>query len=342
MLRKFLPFLLVLFVVEFKAQAQDPQFSQYYNAPLFLNPAFAGTGDNTRAIMNYRMQWPGLYKPFSTIAFSFDHRIEPINSGVGIIVKNDRQGASRLNSTEVGGIYSYVLTISDEWAFIPAIQTSFVSRSANFSDAIFGDQIDQDGPTGAPTNDILAGGGRVSYLDFSTGGLVFSENFWFGIEASHLNRPDQAIGTGTDRLPIKGSFNVGYKFYYGDPLSRDYRERSIIPTMLYKFQGQYDQMDIGIYTIYDPLMLGIWYRGLPVKKYSEDYRNHEAIILLAGVNAGGITLAYSYDITISSLAGHSKGAHELSVIVEWYKKYKVRKKRRPIPCPKFYGGRLKH
>lgn len=341
MLRKYLPVFFLLLTV-FKAQAQDPQFSQYYNAPLFLNPAFAGTADNTRAVLNYRTQWPGLYKPFSTVAFSFDHRIEPINSGVGLIIKNDRQGASRLNSTEIGAIYSYIVPFSEEWAFVPAIQTSFVNRSADFDDAIFGDQLDQDGMTGAPTNDILASGGRVSYLDFSTGGVIFSEFFWFGVEASHLNRPDQSVGTGTDRLPIKASFNAGYKILFGDPLSRTYRERSLIPTVLYKFQGLYDQLDIGVYTIFDPLMLGLWYRGLPIKKFNREYNNHEAIVLLAGVNMAGVTFAYSYDITISSLAGYSQGAHEISLIVEWYKKYKVKKRQRPIPCPKFYGGRLKH
>ncbi len=41
-------------------QAQDPEFSQFYANPLYLNPALAGANICPRAILNYRNQWPGL------------------------------------------------------------------------------------------------------------------------------------------------------------------------------------------------------------------------------------------------------------------------------------------
>lgn len=53
--------------------AQDVQFSQFYNAPLYLNPALTGTSHSSRAILNYRNQWPTAGKPFITYAASFDH-----------------------------------------------------------------------------------------------------------------------------------------------------------------------------------------------------------------------------------------------------------------------------
>ena len=43
-----------------KAYAQDPEFTQFYANPLYLNPAFAGTGRCPRIIMNYRNQWPAI------------------------------------------------------------------------------------------------------------------------------------------------------------------------------------------------------------------------------------------------------------------------------------------
>ena len=43
-----------------KLQAQDPQFSQFYAAPLYLNPGFAGTTPYIRAGANFRSQWPSL------------------------------------------------------------------------------------------------------------------------------------------------------------------------------------------------------------------------------------------------------------------------------------------
>ncbi|WP_287060456.1 type IX secretion system membrane protein PorP/SprF, partial [Algoriphagus sp.] len=42
------------------AFAQDPQYSQYYAAPLYLNPAMAGGELTGRVGFNYRNQWPSI------------------------------------------------------------------------------------------------------------------------------------------------------------------------------------------------------------------------------------------------------------------------------------------
>ena len=48
--------------------AQDPQFSQFYAAPLYLNPAFAGSTGQARVGANYRNQWPAIDANFNTIS----------------------------------------------------------------------------------------------------------------------------------------------------------------------------------------------------------------------------------------------------------------------------------
>ncbi len=317
--------------------AQDLQYSQYYNAPLFLNPAFTGTAENSRAVVNYRKQWPGLNNPFQSYSLSIDHLIEPANAGVGLVVKRDEQGSSNLTATELGIIGSYLLPLNASLVFVPAIQASWVNRSLNYRNLVFEDQFDLNDPTYiAPTSEEFAYAGRQNYLDLSAGGVLYSEDFWFGISLNHMNRPNQVfLSNMNDRLPIKASFNAGYKFYFEKPRYGK-REKSVIPTFLYKTQGRFDQLDIGVYGIYSPLTVGLWYRGLPVKPSVDGRMNHDAIVVMAGIRYKRALFAYSYDFTISPLRKYTGGAHEISLAIEWKTPYKTKKRGKPIPCPKFY------
>lgn len=331
-------------------QAQDVQFSQYYAAPLYLNPAFAGTTYNTRTVFNYRNQWPGIGKPFITYAASIDHFFGNINSGAGLLISQSKEGTSKLKSTEINAIYSYHLDVTEGISFIPALQAAYVIRSVDFSRLTFPDQFDNDGFTGAPTTESFDNS-RISYADFSTGGLLFSDFFWFGATFNHLGRPSQSLiydNNNNNRLPIKSSFHTGVKIPLANMKGRstqfDYPERAIIPTMHYKTQGKFDQLDAGIYLMWEPVIIGTWYRGLPIKRFESGIPNRESIVALAGFMYKDFTFGYSYDFTISNLTLKSKGAHEISLTYifgeEQEKKYKPRPTRRKLPCPSFYNRRL--
>ena len=73
-------------VLSLKGTAQDTQFSQYYNSTLYLNPAFTGTGMDTRVGVNYRLQWPGLGSPFKTYSVWADYNMTSVNSGIGMLL----------------------------------------------------------------------------------------------------------------------------------------------------------------------------------------------------------------------------------------------------------------
>ncbi len=324
--------------------AQDPQYSQYYNAPLYLNPAFAGTGDNTRGIVNFRSQWPGISGnvPYSTYSVSIDHHIEPINSGVGLLITRDRQGGN-MTSTDVGLMYAYQADISPKWSFRPALQASIVSRNMDYSQQVFGDQLSDNGLSGNPSTDqlLLNNVGTKFYPDFAAGGLLFSNKFWFGLSGHHLSRPNIAYGNSTFLLPIKYSAQAGMRIPLGvGKIKQGYRtltrERSFLPSVNYKRQGSFDQLDLGAYMILEPVMFGISYRGIPIQSY-QGFASNESIIFMAGIHFQGFSFAYSYDIVISQLTlANSAGAHEVSLIYEWDMPYPKSKKQRPLPCPKFY------
>src|SRR3954467_10487497 len=76
--------------------AQDPQFTQFYANPLYLNPAFAGTARCPRICMNYRNQWPLLSGRYETYSFSADMHMDALAGGLGVLVTADDQAYGTL------------------------------------------------------------------------------------------------------------------------------------------------------------------------------------------------------------------------------------------------------
>ncbi|HVD97076.1 MAG TPA: type IX secretion system membrane protein PorP/SprF [Cytophagaceae bacterium] len=328
------------FFLTLSSAAQDPQLSQYYNAPLYLNPAFTGAGLDTRAGLNYRMQWPGLGDPYKTFSAWIDHDFYKKRSGLGLLINRSTQGAAKLSATDISALYSYQINLTERWTAKTALQGGIGIRDFDFGKAVFGDQLANDGTiTGSSTDQLATGKTRI-YPDFSVGTVVYNRNLWLGISANHINRPNQSF-TQVDKvpLPVKWSFIGGYKILLGErqiAWGAPVMETSITPTFLYKKQGTSDQLDLGLYLTHHPVMAGIWYRGLPVKKYASGVPNSESLVLMAGLIHKGFTFCYSYDLVVSKLAGLSGGAHELSLIYQWQTDKSNRKGKRghrTMPCP---------
>jgi type IX secretion system PorP/SprF family membrane protein len=225
------------------------------------------------------------------------------------------------------------------------LQGSYVNRNINYFGLTFGDQYTDRGfIQGSVSGDagLLGGSPTNKYLDFSTGGLFYSDWFWIGASAHHINRPNQDfVVSANNRLPMKGSVHAGLRIplagYTGLVDEMD-REISFSPVVMYKFQGKYDQLDLGAYLTYSPITIGAYYRGIPFKKYNQTINNHDAVALLAGYRVDKFSIGYSYDATISTL-GNSGGSHELSLSYIFEKPEGRRggpkKRNRALPCPKF-------
>lgn len=342
---KHLLILTALLCMGFDLRAQDPQLSQFYAAPLYLNPAFAGSALAPRATLNYRNQWPALNANYVTTIASVDTYLDKINSGVGLMVMNDAQ-FSNLRTLDVGLQYAYQARLSEQVHLRAGIQASYVSRSVNYYDLVFGYLGNTPATINPITYDPVANAGpKINYLDFSGGLLTYSDQFWAGVSVHHLNRPDQSFSANPERLPMRISLQGGFKiplmgWELGNGLGGDMgRERSLSPAILYKKQGKFDQLDLGLYMTYDPLTLGIWYRGIPIKQYDRGLNNHDALVFLVGYRQDNFSIGYSYDATISTLSMASGGAHELSISYTlealFDPKPYPRKRKRELACPKF-------
>ncbi len=329
------------FFLTISSYAQDPQLSQYYNAPLYLNPAFAGAGLDTRAGVNYRLQWPGLGDPYKAFSAWIDHDFYKKRSGLGFLIKRDIQGNSKLRSTEISALYAYQINVSDRWTVKPALQVGLGIRDFDFSKAIFGDQLGNDGTINTTSADVVAASGKsYVYPDISFGTVAYNRNLWIGFSTHHINQPNQSFSDiDKSPLPIKYSVIGGYKILlqerqiaWGAPVM----ETSITSTFLYKKQGQADQLDLGIYLTHHPFMAGAWYRGLPIKNYGKGISNSESIVLMGGLIHKGFTFCYSFDIVVSQIASLSGGAHEIALLYQFQtdkSNRKGKKGHRAMPCP---------
>src|SRR5205085_1888460 len=96
---KILVYIILMFV--FNASfAQDLHFSQYFNAPLLINPANTGFSPDVdwRIGINYRNQWAGVINnPYKTMgawgdAQLFNNRFQNGWLGVGFSILRDAAG----------------------------------------------------------------------------------------------------------------------------------------------------------------------------------------------------------------------------------------------------------
>lgn len=327
------------------AHAQDPQYSQYYAAPLYLNPAFAGSELTGRVGFNYRNQWPSIDAQFTTFSAYYDTYLNDYNSGIGVLVTQDTEGAAKLRSTSISGIYSYELKISDNAYFRPGFQATYIRREIGFyENLIFANQINPSDPFGPilPGTGLDGLGNPVNLLSLTFGGLFFTENLWIGFSTHHVNQPNQSFIDGDSPLPMKLSFHAGYRIPLGEgSMRQDFthmrRQRYFTPTVNYKKQGPFEQLDVGAYFYVEPIVFGVWYRGLPYKPV-EKQSNRDAIVMMFGVNLlSGLNVGYSFDYTVSQLGIQSGGAHELSLSWTLPNKHEGEPRRRDtiLPCPKF-------
>ncbi len=338
MIRSYKLFLVIVFGFLFnatKVQAQDPQFSQNYATPLYLNPAFTGANSWQRVILNYRNQWPAASSiGFVSYVFSYDYNISSISSGIGFFAIQDRAGESALTYRSFGGLYSYEARLTKEWSLRMGVHFAYTSKDVDYSRLLFNDQISTGGGISFDANSYF----NVSYLDINSGMLLYNRNAFIGFAGSHLTEPNESFIGGESKLPRKFSIHGGYKF----DLNATRVVRNIMPTFNYKWQGNFDQLDMGIYYNHEPLVLGIWYRGVPISAFSNSYFNNDAFVFLVGYNVNDqpLHIGYSYDLTVSGLFSNSGGSHEISLVYEFGKGGKggagnSRYNRKPIPCAKF-------
>ena len=318
-------------LLPFIVKGQDAQFTQFYAAPLYLNPAFTGLTDEHRFVANYRNQWPGISKTYQTYMASYDYNLLKINSGIGITLMQDKAGTAGLTHSQFGINYAYNFKVTKFAEVRMGANINYNMKRIDFGKLKFNDQI----TTGSGISIEAENYKQLNFIDFAAGALLNSTEYWLGFCAKHLTQPNSSLTGGNAPLPLSISMHGGYRFIIDKKTNE--LNRYISPTFNYRHEQKYDQLDIGIYYYHLPINIGLWYRGLPFKKYAATYTNREALAVLIGfdITKYNLRVGYSYDITISKLGiSNTWGAHELTLVYE-ISKEKKRSKSTLITFPKF-------
>lgn len=313
-------YLFLCLTVTLNGFSQDPEFTQFYANPLYLNPAFAGTNNCPRVNMNYRNQWPSISGSYVTSSVSYDQELKDVG-GVGLLLTHD-VAAKTIKTTNFSGIYSKEIPLNRVFSVRIGFQATFFQKSLDWNKLTFGDMIDPKRGFVHPTND-LPRGGKKSGIDFSGGVLGYSDHFYVGVAAHHVTEPNESLieSAGGSPLPIKYTIHAGTVKEVGES---KYQEEvvKVSPNILYRRQGTFEQLNLGLYLTKGILWAGVW------------YRNQDSFIVLLGLQNKNFKIGYSYDVTMSKLTMATGGAHEISLGMNFVCKPK-KPKFRTLICPSF-------
>jgi type IX secretion system PorP/SprF family membrane protein len=257
-----------------------------------------------------------------TTSAAFDTYAKSISGGIGIIAMHDMQGQGTIQTTMLGGIYSYNLKVNRKFSLMFGARAAYFQKFLDWDKLTFGDMIDPRRGFIYQTGDVPRGNGRRGFFDASFGIVGFGKNYFFGGAVHHLNRPDESMILGNSRLPMRFTGHAGAEIKLGQR-GRYTNTTSIMPNIIYQYQNGFQELNIGTYIKYGNFTVGAW------------YRNRDAFILSFGVATEKFRVGYSYDLTVSKLGnGISGGSHEVSLGMN-LKCRKKAKNFRKISCPSF-------
>jgi type IX secretion system PorP/SprF family membrane protein len=224
-------------------------------------------------------------------------------------------------------MYSYRLEVSRSFSMKAALEATYFQKHLDWQKLTFPDQINNRQGFVYNTNEAQPGTLIKRNVEFSAGVLGYGESFFAGFAVHHLTKPDEGF-ISLSRIPRKFTVHAGGVINLVKKIRRrhNYDSPTISPNILFMQQQNFQQINYGVYFNRFPFVGGIWFR--------QNFKNADAFIFMAGIQASMFKLGYSYDLTVSKLTNATGGAHEVSFALQFNCKPE-RKKARAINCPSF-------
>lgn len=311
--------LLIAFFVTFQCVAQDLHFSQYFNNPLFVNPANTGFNPDYdfRVGGNYRSQWANVGAPYNTMSAWADtklmqNRFENGWLGLGGTLLKDVAGSGNLTSTSVNMSIAYHQMLGYNSLLSGGFSLGYVEKRVDITKLSFDDQWNGSFfDIKAPSNEPFSSS-KVGFLDLRMGlnyAYFLSDNIYInaGVSIMHINRPQESFFSS---LNIDNRIERRYTAFANASIK--IQNLWIVNPNIYvsKMGGSWETV-IGLNA--NRNLSGDGYQQLIVGLY---YRAHDALIPMFGYQVNDLKVTVNYDATISTLGNlnGSRGAYELSIV----------------------------
>lgn len=278
---------------------QPAQYSLFMMNKLNWNPAYAGMDNSLSATGIYRAQWDGLEGNPITQNVSAHMPLYVLSSGIGINLENDELGAERRTTGTVS--YNYQLPAGRKGILAIGLSAGIAQRTLDGARLRTPEgDYDIDASIIIHNDDLLPiTSVNATATTFGAGLYYYSERFEAGIGARNLSEPTVDLDAISLQLRRAYFFSAAGHFDLGDNLS-------LHPALLLRSDLAQTQTDLAaIFQYNDNIFGGASFRG-----YNSD--NIDAVAFIAGFKLSeNITLAYAYDLTLSTLKQVSNGSHEV-------------------------------
>lgn len=322
--------IVIVFCSAFLLRAQDVHFSQYYAAPIYLNPALtANINGMFRVAANYRNQWfmiptNNLKAPYQTIQASFDmpilrERLGNDAFGFGLNVYHDRAGNGVLTTTSALASIAYHKAVDrfGRSRISLGLQAGVTNKMANLNNLVFESQFDQAigyWNENLSNQENALANTSIIYPTVNVGALWTSHpvtkfRYYIGYAANNVSRPRESfLGDNNNRLQVRHIVHGGMEIFTTKRM-----DFSFAPTFLFMLQNASQSYQAGLGFNYE-YTEDLGFFGSISARFSPG--NSDAVIGGFGVEFFNVRLGVSYDFNFSGLrtATRAQGAIEVGAV----------------------------
>jgi type IX secretion system PorP/SprF family membrane protein len=277
------------------AQSDVAQFSQYFTAMGYYNPAYAGKTGELNALALYRVQWLGIKKaPQSMIvAADMPWRLGKSQHGLGIMLFNESIGLEK--DLYVSAQYAYKKKIGKGTLSL-GIQAGLINK------AFAGDSIDIPDSDVHEQEDEALTKSQVDAmgLDLAAGLFYYTDKYYIGLGVMHLLGSTLELDENMERKIERGyNLTAGYNIQMQNPLFE------LQPSIFVQTNLQMVSADVTAKVVYNKMFNG----GLGWR--ISDNGKVNATILYLGATIKSFRVGYAYELPTSAIIKGSIGSHEL-------------------------------